>query len=369
MTRITFRVPGHFLATLFHVNVREYHSALWHFSSGSDRRVYPQLSYCKNVTREVLLLAPSIKENVQVTTAQEWHTNFHSVCVESTVYRPSSCSVSKHTHFLQIFPFLLQLLCTLWCSLLWAQHKHAPHLSSVVVVSIPLQGAYFASFHPSQTAFTSPPTQRRVSQNAAWVNSPSLKASSPSHGIFTSSKWKIYHSEHNYPQDTSLQLFSVHYSVNNEVNTASSHHFPHQHYWHSAIFHTLYQLLSGIITQETSWNGTVFMALCWWNCIHLTLLVKWWKKVPLMNTSPKLYLLTCFTIIFKLVLYLYTGVFSYFYHVVGSFYLSLSFTMFGIFCCCFDLAFGVIYLHSHYARQVLLLCALKRHVFSSFAFG
>jgi len=36
---------------------------------------------------------------------------------------------------------------------------------------------------------------------------------------------KIYHSEHNYTQETSLQPFSVHYLANNEeVNTALSHH-------------------------------------------------------------------------------------------------------------------------------------------------
>jgi hypothetical protein len=102
------------------------------------RWVHLQLNCCQNVTREILLLAPSIRENVQKPTAQVWHTNFHSACVESTLHRPSSCSVSKQTHCLQIFPFLLQLLCTSGCSLLLAQHKHAPHLSSIVVVSIPL---------------------------------------------------------------------------------------------------------------------------------------------------------------------------------------------------------------------------------------
>ena len=49
--------------------------------------------------------------------------------------------------------------------------------------------------------------------------------------------------------------------------------------------------------------------------------------------------------------------FFYFYHAVGSFALNLSSTMFGIFRCCSDMAFGVIYLHPQYARQVLLLCA------------
>jgi len=82
------------------------------------RRVHPQLSYCQNVTREILLLVPSIRENVQMPTAQVWHINFHSACVESTPHWPSSCSVSKQTHFLHIFPFPLQLLCTSGCSLL-----------------------------------------------------------------------------------------------------------------------------------------------------------------------------------------------------------------------------------------------------------
>ena len=47
-----------------------------------------------------------------------------------------------------------------------------------------------------------------------------------------------------------------------------------QHYWYIVLYTTPYMLLSGKITQETSWNGTVFMALWWWNCIHLTFLVK-----------------------------------------------------------------------------------------------
>lgn len=43
---------------------------------------------------------------------------------------------------------------------------------------------------------------------------------------FHKQEMKIYHSEHNYRQESSLQPFSVHYSANNEVKTASSHHSP-----------------------------------------------------------------------------------------------------------------------------------------------
>jgi hypothetical protein len=63
------------------------------------RRVHPQLSYCQNVTRKILLLAPSIRENMQMPTVQVWHTKFHSACVESTLHRPSGCSVGKHTSY------------------------------------------------------------------------------------------------------------------------------------------------------------------------------------------------------------------------------------------------------------------------------
>ena len=67
-----------------------------------------------------------------------WLVGLHSVCMESTLHRPSSSlpvSAECKTCLLWIFPHLLQLLFVLCCCLPQAQHQHAPHLSSVMAES------------------------------------------------------------------------------------------------------------------------------------------------------------------------------------------------------------------------------------------
>jgi hypothetical protein len=67
----------------------------------------------------------------------------------------------------------------------------------------------------------------------------------------------------NYTQETSLQPFSVHYSANNEVNTASSHHSP------SALLGQYY--IPHPVSVVKSHNRTANQLK--WNCIYGTVLV------------------------------------------------------------------------------------------------
>ena len=174
------------------------------------------------MTREILLLAPSIRENVQIPTAQVWHTNFRSACVESTPHKPSSCPGSKHTSYRYS-----HFYCNCYA------HQDAvffEHNTNMLNISHLLwMSAYHCKKHilyPStHHKWHSPHHPPKGDSFIEWGMShqPFIQGITlPWH--FHKQETKIYHSEHNYTQETSLQPFSVHYSANNEVNTASSHH-------------------------------------------------------------------------------------------------------------------------------------------------
>jgi hypothetical protein len=180
MTCIIFSAPGHFLATSFYVNVSEYHSALWHFSSGSDEyihnsatvKMWQQKSFSLSPPSEKMCRCQKLRCGTIIFIQHVWNPLSTGLLAIQWASKHTSC---RYSHFCcncyehQDAIFLqhstnirmqssFSTAQTSGCSLLWAQHKHAPHLPSVEVVSIPLQGAYFVFFHPPQMAFIPPPT-------------------------------------------------------------------------------------------------------------------------------------------------------------------------------------------------------------------
>ena len=144
-----------------------------------------------------------------------WLAGLHSVCMESTLQRPSSSlpvSGECKTCLLWIFPRLLQSLFMMCCCLPQAQHQQAPHLSSVMAAGTPLQAASLTSSCPPPMAFIH---QQTVSYDATLLHSPSCMRSWPPHGAFPSKKWNVYMWE------TSLQSFSVPCSAASERTNKS----------------------------------------------------------------------------------------------------------------------------------------------------
>ena len=180
MICITFRVPEYFLATLFHVNVREYHSALWHFSSGSDEYIYnsatvqmwQQKSFSLPSPSEKMCRCQQLRCGTLIFIQHVWNplsTGLLAVqwASKHTVYRYSNFCCNCYAHrdavFFEHSTNMLQISHLLWLS----AYHYKEHI-------------LYSSTHPPGA----------VSQNGAWVTSPSFKASS-SHGIFTSRKQKL----------------------------------------------------------------------------------------------------------------------------------------------------------------------------------
>jgi hypothetical protein len=189
MTCTTFRVPGHFLATLFHV-VREHHSALWHFSSRSDEyihnsatvKIWQEKSFslpppsqkmcrCQQLRCGTLICIQHVWNPLSTgLLAVQWarkHTsyNYSHFCCNCYAHQDASSLSTAQT-------CSTSLIC---CG---CQHTTA---RSIFCILPPITNGIHLTTHPKGT----------VSQNGARVTSPLFKASSSSHGIFTSRKWKF----------------------------------------------------------------------------------------------------------------------------------------------------------------------------------
>jgi hypothetical protein len=161
--------------------------------------VQPQFIHCQSASKECF----SIPKNIHSPTSHMWLAGLHSVCMESTLHRPSAfltVSAECKTCLLWIFPCLLQIAVHV---MLLSSSRTAPTCSTSHIChgcrhNTASSISYI--FPPPQMAFIH---QQTVPYDATWLHSPSCMRSWLPHGDFLSREWKVY------TWETSLQAFSV----------------------------------------------------------------------------------------------------------------------------------------------------------------
>lgn len=236
---------------------------------------------------------------------------------------------------------------------------HVPHLLWLPVCHWQKHCLHPSNHHKYYS--TSPPSEQlhRIGSKPPPPNSRAHKLLM----VFSQAENKNYHNVNNCTWETSLQSFLIHCSAENQmVNSFISPFHQGQHYSYTLLHSTPYNGCQVAQPHRKPSEMKLYSAHCWW---------EGGRKFLVTSTFTKFYLLTCLTIIFKLVNFI----------SIQAFFLPLS-------CCrylCFEitylpqcLAYFVValkwnfqshYLHSHYLSPVFLPCALKPCAFSSFVFG